>query len=384
MATNMGQYDDIRPFNDDEIANVVERLVNDDEFITAIAHFQFPRLVKYFSWAIFPLIRMMLRRKGRTINTVSEIQDEVVAYMEKMISNTTTKVEYSGLEKLTADQQFLFLSNHRDIAMDPAFVNWGLHQVGLDTARIAIGDNLLKKPFVSDLMRLNKSFIVKRSVKGVREMMAAFKSLSGYIKHSLANEQHSIWIAQKEGRAKDGNDQTDPAILKMFYMNGKGNKEAFSEYMSGLNIVPVTISYEYDPNDMAKAREITLLADEGEYKKAEFEDIDSIVQGIIGFKGFVKVTFGDVVKVETENADELAALIDTTIDSNYYLHESNFVAAELLHGTEEYKRAAGHVSAQKRAQFMTHLGTIPENLHPIILAGYAKPVEKHIDAFNKA
>ena len=179
-----------------------------------------------------------------------------------MISTTTTKVEFSGLEKLTADQNYLFISNHRDIAMDPAFVNWGLHQQGLDTVRIAIGDNLLKKPFVSDLMRLNKSFIVKRSAKGVREMMAAFKALSGYIKHSLSVEKQSIWIAQKEGRAKDGNDQTDPAILKMLYMNGKGQKLAFSEYMTGLNIVPVSISYEYDPNDVAKANEIAQLADQ--------------------------------------------------------------------------------------------------------------------------
>ena len=383
MATSEDLYNDIRPFNDDEITAVVERLVNDKELITAIAHFQFPRLSRHFSWAILPVIRLLLRRKCRNIKTVSEIQHEVVTYMERMISTTTTKVEFSGLEKLTADQNYLFISNHRDIAMDPAFVNWGLHQQGLDTVRIAIGDNLLKKPFVSDLMRLNKSFIVKRSAKGVREMMAAFKALSGYIKHSLSVEKQSIWIAQKEGRAKDGNDQTDPAILKMLYMNGKGQKLAFSEYMTGLNIVPVSISYEYDPNDVAKANEIAQLADQGEYQKSEFEDIDSIVQGIIGFKGTVKVAFGELVDVTTENADELAAQIDAAIDNNYYLHESNFVAAELLYDEAAYKQAASGVSAAKRNQFMAHLAKIPTALHQPLLASYAKAVEKQINVAEK-
>ena len=382
MATDVGLYDDIRPFNDDEITSVVERLVNDNEFITAIAHFQFPRLIKHFSWVIFPMIRMALRRKCRNFTSVSEIQHEVVTYMEKMIATTTTQVTFNGIEKLDKNKNYLFISNHRDIAMDPAFVNWALHQHGHDTLRIAIGDNLLKKPFVSDLMRLNKSFIVKRSAKGVREMMAAFKSLSGYIAYSLQTEQQSIWIAQKEGRAKDGNDQTDPAILKMMYMNGKAQKISFPEYMKSLNIVPVTISYEYDPNDAAKANELSQLATAGEYNKAEFEDIDSIVQGIIGFKGHVNVTFGDVIVDDVEDANELALRIDQTIDNNYHLHSTNLLAAEQLHGTAEYQQAASHVTADQRAKFAAHLQTIPTELHATVLAGYAKSVEKQLTTAN--
>ena len=378
MATAVGLYDDIRPFNDDEIASVVERLVNDNEFITAIAHFQFPRLIKHFSWVIFPMIRMALRRKCRNITSVSEIQHEVIAYMQKMIANTTTQVTFNGTEKLDKDKNYLFISNHRDIAMDPAFLNWALHHHGFDTVRIAIGDNLLKKPFVSDLMRLNKSFIVKRSVKGVREMMAAFKSLSGYIAHSIQTEQQSIWIAQKEGRAKDGNDQTDPAILKMMYMHGKGQKISFPEYMKSLNIVPVTISYEYDPNDAAKANELCQLATAGEYNKAEFEDIDSIVQGINGFKGHVNITFGDVIVDDIADANELAERIDQTIDTNYYLHATNLLAAEQLYATAAYKQAASSVSAEQRAKFAAHLQAIPDSLHATVLAGYAKSVEKQL------
>jgi len=378
MATDVALYDDIRPFNDDEIASVVERLVNDNEFITAIAHFQFPRLIKHFSWVIFPMIRMVLRRKCRKITSISEIQHEVIAYMEKMIATTTTQVTFNGIEKLDKNKNYLFISNHRDIAMDPAFVNWGLHQHGHDTVRIAIGDNLLKKPFVSDLMRLNKSFIVKRSAKGVREMIAAFKSLSGYIAYSIQTEQQSIWIAQKEGRAKDGNDQTDPAILKMMYMHGKGQKISFPEYMKSLNIVPVTISYEYDPNDAAKANELSQLATAGEYNKTEFEDIDSIVQGIVGFKGHVNVTFGDVIVDDIADANELAARIDQTIDNNYYLHATNLLAAEQLHTSAEYKQAASNVTAEQRAKFAAHLQAIPNKLHAVVLSGYAKSVEKQL------
>lgn len=382
MATDVGLYDDIRPFNDGEIASVVERLVNDNEFITAIAHFQFPRLIKHFSWVIFPMIRIALRRKCRNITSVSAIQHEVIAYMERMIANTTTQVSFNGVEKLDKNKNYLFISNHRDIAMDPAFVNWALHHHGFDTVRIAIGDNLLKKPFVSDLMRLNKSFIVKRSAKGIREMIGAFKSLSGYIAHSIQTEQQSIWIAQKEGRAKDGNDQTDPAILKMMYMHGKSQNISFPEYMKSLNIVPVAISYEYDPNDAAKANELCQLATAGEYNKAEFEDIDSIVQGIVGFKGHVNITFGDVIVDDIADANELAERIDQTIDNNYHLHCTNLLAAEQLHDTAEYQQAASRITAGQRAKFTAHLQSIPAALHATVLAGYAKSVEKQLITAN--
>ena len=380
MAIDIGLYDDIRPFNDEEIAVVVERLINDDELILAIAHFQFPRLVKYLRWALFPLIRMVLRRKFSALTSVAAIQQELVTYMQRMIATTTRGVTFTGIEQLAAEQSYLFISNHRDIAMDPALVNWALHQHGLPTVRIAIGDNLLKKPFVSDLMRLNKSFIVKRSLKGVREMMVAFKSLSGYIAHSLHAEQQSIWIAQKEGRAKDGNDQTDPAILKMIYMHGKSQQLSFRDYMRSLNIVPVAISYEYDPNDQAKANELQLRSQFGEYHKGEFEDIDSIVLGIVGFKGHVNVAFGAVIDdySEIDDANALAKRIDAEISGNYHLYATNLLAAELLHASAPYQAAASQLSAEQRAQFAAHLQTIPESLHATVLAGYAKATEKQL------
>ncbi|MDF5295506.1 1-acyl-sn-glycerol-3-phosphate acyltransferase, partial [Vibrio parahaemolyticus] len=171
------------------------------------------------------------------------------------LNKTTDGVTFSGLDKLDKNTSYLFVSNHRDIAMDPALVNYGLYQSGHRTVRIAIGDNLLKKPCATELMRLNKSFIVKRSAKAPREMMKALGQLSSYIKHSL-DTGNSIWIAQKEGRAKDGNDFTDPAILKMFHVEGRKQKISFGEYTRSLKIVPVSIAYENDPCDIAKAKEL--------------------------------------------------------------------------------------------------------------------------------
>jgi len=244
----MTDFDHIRPYHDEEVPAVVSRLVSDPEFVDSIAQFSFPRLNQWFPWLIQPLVKTALARKASQINSVDSLQLEAKKYLSQTIESTTTKLTTSGLDNLRANEPHLFISNHRDIAMDPAFVNYALFTHGRDTLRIAIGDNLLQKPFASDLMRLNKSFIVQRSAKGVREKMAAYLGLSSYIDHSIS-EGCSIWIAQQEGRAKDGIDQTDPAIIKMLYMCQKKGNVSFSDHMNKLNIVPVAISYEYNPCD---------------------------------------------------------------------------------------------------------------------------------------
>lgn len=220
--------------------------------------------------------------------------------------------------------------------MDPAFVNWVRYQYGMDTVRIAIGDNLLSKPYVSDIMRLNKSFIVNRSATG-REMMKALTQLSSYIDHSIQSG-HSIWLAQREGRAKDGNDTTDPAILKMLYMAHR-KARSFPEHVKRLNIVPVSISYEYDPCDSLKANELYAKEVEGNYEKSKFEDIESIVKGITGHKGHVHVAFGDPIDGDFDTPEALAQEIDRQIISNYYLHPSNLLAAgEEVDVTDEARK----------------------------------------------
>ena len=357
-------FAEIRPYHDDEVPAALARLMADEELLAAIAHFRFPSLSRWLGWLLKPLIRSALKRRWAKVRTERDVQMEVAHFMESMIASTTDGVTYSGLEQLDSQKGYLFISNHRDIAMDPAFVNWGLYKCGLETVRIAIGDNLLRKPCATELMRLNKSFIVKRSVKGPREMMKAFNELSAYIAHSLT-EGHSIWIAQKEGRAKDGDDKTDPAILKMFYMAGKQQKRSFAEYMQSLNIVPVAISYEFDPGDEAKARELVERAQSGSYEKGEFEDIDSIVAGIVGGKGRVHVSLGKPLSGDYESPEELAQAIDQAIHSQYRLFPSNLLAAGQADG----------VTADERQRFEARLALMPSELRDTVRAMYAKPVE---------
>lgn len=364
MADQQDPFREIRPYKDQEVAEAVNRLLRNNELISAITGYQFPNASKYLGWLLKPVVRIALARELGDVNSVRDFQMLVASYMEKMTARSTTKLTVSGIEELDADESYLFISNHRDIAMDPAFVNWVRHQFGMDTVRIAIGDNLLRKPYVSDLMRLNKSFIVNRSATAPREVMKALTQLSGYIDHSLNQDDQSIWIAQREGRAKDGNDQTDPAILKMFYMSHRKAKRSFSEAMERLNIVPVSISYQYDPCDALKAEELYALQQDGQYEKGQFEDIESIVEGITGNKGHVHVAFGEVIRGEFETPEALAAEIDRQIISNYHLHSSNLIAAG----------RADETTAEEQADFEMRLNSVDEGVRDILRTMYANPV----------
>jgi hypothetical protein len=223
------------------------------------------------------------------------------------------------------------MSNHRDIAMDPAICNLACHRMGLGTFRIAIGDNLLTKPFASDLMRLNKSFIVKRSVEGRREKMIELRRLSTYIRESVTTDLESVWIAQREGRAKDGRDKTDTALVKMLMLS-KEQDQSFGEALGELHIIPVSISYEWDPCDIAKARELAAKERDGNYQKAEHEDILSIANGIQGWKGRIDLHFGSEVSAQLADADAVATEIDRQVVKNYRIQPSHAVAYEKLEG----------------------------------------------------
>ena len=212
----MAQFDDIRPFNDSEVRPALNRLLADSEFITAISAFRFASYPKWIRRLIKPLIKRALRNELKPVHDVASLQHVIEKYVAKVIKGTTTGLSFSGLDQMDQSKPHLFISNHRDIVMDPAFVNYALYHHKFDTARIAIGDNLLQRPFVSDLMRLNKSFIVKRSATGVREKMQAYTGLSSYIHHSIS-EGCSIWIAQREGRAKDGINDRARAGARLIY-----------------------------------------------------------------------------------------------------------------------------------------------------------------------
>lgn len=231
----MGEFDTIRPYDDSEVKAVLSRLLGDPEFLKILTRFRFPRFAGPLGWALRPLIAHKLRQEFAGIESVAALQDKVEVYVDHTIERATDGITYTGVDQLRRDTAHLFLANHRDIVMDPAFVNYAVYHAGLVTPRIAIGDNLLQKPFVSDLMRLNKSFIVHRSISGRREKLAAYQLLSAYINHSIRTDGQSIWIAQAEGRAKDGDDRTDSAILKMFHMSQK--HEPFADVIRSLNLL---------------------------------------------------------------------------------------------------------------------------------------------------
>ena len=352
-------FHDIRPYRDDEVSQVLFDILHDNEFISAITQYQFPKASKWAGFLLRPLVKQVLAARIGDVSSVKEFQQLVEGYMAKMINRTTTKVSCSGIERLDPEEAYLFISNHRDIAMDPAFVNWMLYHNEMQTVRIAIGDNLLRKPYASDLMRLNKSFIVKRGVQG-RERLTVLTQLSQYIDHSIVGG-HSIWIAQRSGRSKNGDDRTDPALLKMLHM-GQRKARSFAEQTKRLNIVPVAISYELDPCDAMKANELAAKAADGEYKKSEFEDIQSIVRGITGEKGHVHVSFGEIITADFEDEEALATEIDRQIHANYRLHPTNLAAA-------------GEGDEEANAKLDARLNQVEGAAKDILRKMYAKPVE---------
>ncbi|MBD1589134.1 1-acyl-sn-glycerol-3-phosphate acyltransferase [Pseudomonas typographi] len=375
----MGEFDAIRPYDDSEVKAVLTRLLKDPAFLDTLTHFRFPRFAGALGWLLKPMIAKKLRREFAGIDSVAALQDKVEMYVDHTIERATDGVTYTGVEQFKSGSAYLFLANHRDIVMDPAFVNYAVYHAGLPTPRIAIGDNLLQRPFVSDLMRLNKSFIVHRSLSGRRERLAAYQLLSAYINHSIRTDCQSIWIAQAEGRAKDGDDRTDSAILKMFHMSRKD--EPFAEVVRSLNLTPVSISYEYDPCDAAKARELYIRASTGEYKKAPGEDDLSIAQGITGYKGRVHINFSAPVTDLHEDTKQLAAEIDRKILAGYRLFPVHYLAYAQWEGADpalEVPTAGQLFGAeeltQAREEWQRRLNECPAEHRPYLVQQYATPV----------
>ena len=375
----MGEFDAIRPYDDSEVPAVLARLLGDQAFLDILTHFRFPRLAGAFGWLLKPLIAYRLRREFAGVTSVATLQDKVEVYVDRTIEHATDGVTYTGVEQLKSGQAYLFLANHRDIVMDPAFVNYAVYHAGLPTPRIAIGDNLLQKPFVSDLMRLNKSFIVHRSIAGRREKMAAYQLLSAYINHSIRHDGQSIWIAQAEGRAKDGDDRTESAILKMFHMSRKD--EPFSKVIRSMNLTPVSISYEYDPCDLAKARELYIRATTGSYTKAPGEDDVSIAKGITGYKGRVHVNFAAPLSGEFEDTKVLATEMDRQILHGYRLFPVHYLAyAQWSEADPQLQVPAApqvfpaEELAKAEAQWQNRLEACPVEHRPYLVQQYATPV----------
>lgn len=375
----MVEFEAIRPYADAEVQPVLERLLADDAFLATLTRYRFPRLAGPLGWLLKPVIAHYLRREIQGVDSVAKLQDKIEPYVDRSIEKASDGISYSGLEHLQKGRAYLFLANHRDIVMDPAFTNYALYHAGMPTPRIAIGDNLLQKPFVSDLMRLNKSFIVHRSLTGRREKLAAYQTLSAYINHSIRHDVESIWIAQAEGRAKDGDDRTDSAILKMFHMSRKD--EEFAAVLRELHLVPLSISYEYDPCDLAKARELYIRATTGSYTKAPGEDDASIALGITGYKGRVHIGFTPEVTAPDADPKQLALSIDRAILGSYRLFPVHYLAYAMWEERDAQLTvpAAGELFgadelARAQAEWQRRLDACPAEHRSYLIMQYANPV----------
>ena len=371
LTSNDPVFDDIRPCRDDEVQSELKKIVSDDLVLNSILKFRYPVSYKPFSFILKPLVKAYLSKKIKNIKTIRDFQLIVADFVKNMSEKTTDGVELVGFDRLEKNKGYLFISNHRDISLDPAYIDYALFESKLDTVRIAIGDNLLRMPAATSLMRLNKSFIVKRSIEAPREKLKAFNQLSSYIGLSI-EEGNSVWIAQREGRAKDGNDKTEEAVLKMIGLYGRQKKMDFASYLKSLNIIPVSITYEYDPNDLNKANELYQKKANGEYKKDQFEDIDTIARGIREYKGRVKLVAGEPIKDGFETVEELAAIIDKFIWSNYELYPSSLLSS----GTDV------GVSSQEKEKFLQRINQYPEHLRELIKAMYAAPVKNKENALK--
>jgi len=389
----MQEFDAIRPYSDEETAPAIKRLVNDREFLDMVGRFRSPTAAKWAPGVLRMLVRRWLSASFSHYRRIDDLQAGLSHYVGDLVDRTTSRVTHSGLENLSKTNAHLFISNHRDIVFDPMVVNYLLFRNGFLTTRIAIGDNLLQNRVFAEMMRLNKSFVVRRNITSPREMRDAYLTLSGFINHSI-DTNHSVWIAQREGRAKDGIDATDSAIIKMFYMSRKKTGLGFSEAMNRLHIVPVSIAYEYDPCDADKARELEVKTRTGSYQKTEGEDSSQIIKGLTGYKGHVHVHFGSPITDAPDNPKALAARIDHEMHANYHLHASNLVAYQMrgVHpDTREVPESISEtvVTAETwspadleaaRAEMERRLQACDPAIRPYLLDMYANPVVSALQA----
>ncbi|MCY7295353.1 1-acyl-sn-glycerol-3-phosphate acyltransferase [Alteromonas sp. a30] len=388
----MSDFEDIRPYSDNEVRAVLDRLVNEPELIKTILDFRFSSWPGLLRPILASATRFSLKRKVKRINSIRDLQLIIEKYMHHVIDTSTHGINVTGVENLSPDKPHLFISNHRDIVLDPAFINLSLHQNGIDTMRIAIGDNLLGKDWIADLMRLNKSFVVKRSVKTVRQKLLASKQLSKYVYVSMTEENANMWIAQREGRAKDGNDFTNSAVISMLLLN-KPKPQVVEEYIHALRIVPVSISYEYDPCDVSKALELYERKASGQYEKQHNEDILSIASGIQGEKGRVNVHFDKVLSASEvfsfENAKAVASEIERSIIGHYVLMPTNIAAAMLVDNPltesqlQEVKGTITNAEIEKaKAYLIARFAPYPEAVKQEGYSAYAAPVFNQIAVKN--
>ena len=298
-------------------------------------------------------------------------QNEFESIVSKVVKNSINKFTVSGIENLDKDKGYLFISNHRDITLDSALLNLALHQNKFKTTYNAVGNNLLSEKWASDLMRLNKSFIIDRSDKSKRDIYKSLNLASEFISNAIKNKNESIWIAQKQGRSKDGNDFTDPSVIKMIHLNGR-KKISIDEYLNNLNVIPVAISYEKDPNDILKAQEL-FHTDLGQsYEKDRKEDLKSIFEGIVGQKGDVNLIIGKKIIFNEDSYEYCSNQITNAIKDSYKLQSTNYAAA-IMQGKLNKNNFESPKINESIEYLNGRLKQIPKEMEPYLLNQYSNP-----------
>ena len=366
-------FTDISSYSDAQVPAKLKELESNKEFLGYVASLLFPKSNKYFSWLSNAYVGWKFNKLFSKCNSIGDFQDRMAPLVKSMINSTTDGFSHSGIENLT-DKPTLFISNHRDISLDAAFLNFLLYSHKLNTVRIAIGDNLLDGGFAEILMRLNKSFVVHRDIKGVKETLRKLSKLSAYINHSIQNENESIWIAQKEGRANDGNDFTDESVLKMLYLDQRKDL-TLKEWVKKVNLTPVVISYEYDPLDIVKAKGWDFQEDWSSVQINK-NDLNEMASGIFGYKGRVHLHICKPITEECEDTEKLANLIQQAIISNYRLWPSNHSALSLLPKIKkDYLQEEQRVENQKSlSYFNDKLKYLDSTQKEEMLMIYARPI----------
>lgn len=368
----MSNFDDIRPFNADEIPAATQRMA-DSEVIPAIAQY-------------LGVPAEALRERIRSIKTLKEFQLGLLKeVIETLLKKTTTQFDWAGLENIDEKKPYLFVSNHRDIVLDAMFLQYILTEVGQNTCQITFGSNLMSHPFVIDFGKVNKMFRTERG-GSPKEFYNSMMHMSEYMRHVITEVHESVWIAQRNGRTKNGIDTTDPAIIKMFGMSLRDDRVVS---LAELNIVPVAVSYEWESCDKLKTLELYMTKKNGHYEKKPGEDLNSILTGIMQPKGHVHFHICPQVTEDDLNAlndcpsgefyKRLAELMDSRINPHFYLHPNDYIAHDLRSGSETY---AEHYTKEQKETFIKYMDWMNdypdmnrEELEEIFLGIYANPVD---------
>ena len=367
------KYEDIQPYRGERFEKAKVNLMDKKECIGAFAYM----LTGNFAY-IEPMVGA-IEKALVDVHSYDDFQHKVTAgfFIPAILENSTTGFSVSGGDNLDKNKGYLFISNHRDIILDCTLLDYALKQKNLPLCEMAVGDNLMVNQLVEDLFRMNGGIIIKRNLP-MREKYLESIRISEYFVETVSEENKSIWVAQKSGRSKDGRDLTQSAIIKMLYLSKKKEGCSFSELIKKCNIVPVAISYQYDPNDINKGREeVTKEHNDGKYEKKKYEDLISMVKGLRCQKGQVHVSIGNPLEGEYNTPEEVAAAIDREIHLNYRLFDTNYLAYDVLEGGDRFK---DHYATLDRNEFLSKFAHLSEDVRSFVLNTYANPVRMMLEA----